>query len=495
MMRTIDYCLCAGAALALAACTKGTDDTPFQMSDTDTDSGGDTENGSDTQEPDDDDDEEAGPCSLGGAGPVELSGNPDEMSDEVIRIVIVGGETVACGDDFIAVAGGNELEIDGTCNGMAAVGDDALALVVGSSLHVFGLDGDNLEELDDADVGDFARDVASDGENIVVVTSDTLPAFTFDGSSLEDEGSLADVSNARAIASAGSGWIVAERDGTVKMLDSGGDEQASYAESTTPMRVISDGEWALVLRGGMGVDVFDVESGLEFVATYPMAGTAIDGAVGDDIALVATGAGIERLELGGELELSGRVRRPDFGEFDGDWIRAVAMDGDNGAAGIGRELHELEIGGDQGPVLEIERATTSVFSEPGAAEVIVVFRNAGNDDLVISNFDISSGPLEISSIDGPEENECDDQLVVEAGAAVLVTLAGDVDSGTELQEITFESNDQGARNTTLNVETNRDTPEDGDELERFRFLNLDGDLIDSDSLRGEVLFLKMFAPS
>ena len=488
-------CLSLSAALLLCApaCSEtSSDPVDASGSSTDTDAGtSDDETGS----------EGTGSSACDpGDGPVTLSLSDDVAAAEgwISGMTFVGETAVACGEGFAAVVvGGGSTALDGTCVGIAPTTDAQVVVATSADLRLLGVTTDGVEELGRQELADELFDVAADGDGTVVAaTAGSLAAFELSGDSLMAAGTLDGPMAPRAIAWAGDGWLVADEDAGVMLVAPEGGVVASLPEVTGGIAVVVDGAVGLILRAGFGFDVVALDGGLQLQTSVPTEGTAVAGAIHDGVALVATGAALHRYELGDEVALSGRVVRPDYGSLVGGWFRAVAFGNAGAFASVGDGAYEVTVTDErEAGVLLLDRVTTSLQSDSGTGEAVVLLRNAGNGPLRVGEVDIAS-PFEIVSVDGGEASQgCEGHTVLAAGEVALVNVRGEVSGdGPELFEFSAETSDPAWPRLVAHVEANRPTVQVGTEVD-FTGLTLDGDAFSLSSLRGEVVFLKLFAPS
>ncbi|MEM6997152.1 MAG: hypothetical protein AAF721_41995, partial [Myxococcota bacterium] len=267
------------------------------------------------------DDGAGGPCSLSAEDPpLTLAGSGDAAPGRVTGLALAGGTSVACGAGFVAVAGGGSVDLTGTCTGIVAVDDTTVAAVSDSGSVVLVGVGDTPSILASAEASAGAHDVAYDGTSLAVaVGSGGVASFDASGGTLTAAGSVTTALDVRAVEATASGWLVGGPDHITALGSDGAAAGSVEIRGSVTDISVRDGV-GLVTRGPFGFDVVDVSSGVSSVINVPTEGSALDGALLDGIALVATGGAVHRYELaGGGAELSAKAARPDTAQLVGDW--------------------------------------------------------------------------------------------------------------------------------------------------------------------------------
>ncbi|MBL4683800.1 MAG: hypothetical protein JKY37_04365 [Nannocystaceae bacterium] len=444
-----------------------------------------------------DDDGGGGTCSLDASDPpLVFSGGADSAPGRVTALAIAGGTTVWCGAGFVATTDGS-VDLVGTCTGLTVVDETTVAAVSDSGAVVLVSVGNAVSLLASAEVGTVAHDVAYDGVSLVVaVGAGGVASFDASSGSLTASAQLTTALDVRALAATADGWLVGGP-GHITALGSDGAQKGSLEIRGSVTDVEFRDGLGLVARGPFGFDLVEVSgNSVTSVGNTPTEGSALDGALLDGAALLATGAAVHRYDLSGsDAALSARVVRPDEGRLVGEWVAAVAASGDSAVASVGTQVHALTLGGDSGgAVALLPRTTTSLFGE-GDSEVVVLVRNGGNAELVLGELSVD-GALAVASVEGGEARDgCEGQWTVPPGGSLLVTLEGSVPAGAAEVDLRLATNDANHEVLALPIEINRPSLAVGQPAPDFTMITFGGDVIDLDTTLGEIVFLKLFSYS
>ncbi len=265
------------------------------------------------------------------------------------------------------------------------------------------------------------------------------------------------------------------------------------------------GETALILRGARGFDVLRAaDAQLQWLASSPYDGRVLDAILGEEGAVISTGAALVRYAIAenGSLSEVSRERRPDPQRFGLPLFTALLDSGGGPSTWVAwsSQLIPVRFGaGAPAPDIRPNTWWGVMLADIGETTPgVVTFRNVGPEEAILTDVTGSEAfSIHINDDDQlPARPGCPGPYIFPAGGYVQVRAEYTVQDAAPAEgEMSLLTNDPDSPTSTALMLVNRDTPVVGDEATNMQGITWKGDSLDLSDYLGNVVLIELIAPS
>ncbi|GEM_PF-6576306 len=347
-------------------------------------------------------------------------------------------------------------------------------------------------------------DVTEDGLIVVAGGSDGLFPFRIVGDSLEPLEPSKAAKDARDTEVIGGNILVADGTFGIKLLSTDLSETLATLERPGEVHhVVVEGHVAVALRGHRGFDLLRVaDDTLEVLDSATPDGVALDAIVRGKELFVVLGHAVQRYSVvDGTLSVLAQEWRPGRLKLVQPWFLSGAkMDDGSTFVALGSEIVPAMFH-DFVATPDVQAVTASLLMRvnPGSpARARIYFRNVGTADAIVSGVVGDSGfDVEIREENLlPTRAGCPGQSILEPGQEVPIHFERELEDGASLVgRISIQSNDPDGPLASGLAVVNRSIPGLGTEGAELSMVTWKGEPYRLRDQRGDVVFLKLVAPS